>query len=74
LIGGILGCVFSILGTKMMISSFVQWGMYFTVSATTSTILILIGIVVGISISLTPFGMWRIKKMDLVAKVKDLSQ
>jgi len=74
LIGGFLGCVFSILGTKMMISSFVQWGMYFTVSATTSTILILIGIVVGISISLTPFGMWRIKKMDLVAKVKDLSQ
>jgi hypothetical protein len=29
---------------------------------------------VFISISMTPFGMWRIKKMDLVEKVKDLSQ
>ena len=74
LIGGVLGCIFSVLGTKLMISSFVQWGMYFTVSATTSTILILIGIVAGISISLTPFGMWRIKKMNLVEKVKDLSK
>jgi putative ABC transport system permease protein len=74
LIGGILGCIFSLIGTKIMISAFAQWTMYFTISASTSSIFILIGIVVFISISLTPIGMWRIKKMNLVDKVKDLSQ
>ena len=74
LIGGILGCIFSILGTKLLISTFVQWEMYFSVSASISSIFILVGIVAVISISLTPFGMWRIKKMNLVEKVKDLSQ
>ena len=74
LIGGVLGCIFSVLGTKLMISSFAQWGMYFTVSASISSIFILVGIVVFISTSLTPFGMWRIKRMDLVEKIKDLSQ
>jgi len=74
LIGGILGCIFSILGTKFMMSSFVTWTAYFTVAPSNESILLLIGIVVFISISLTPFGMWRIKKMDLVEKVKDLSQ
>jgi putative ABC transport system permease protein len=74
LIGGVLGCIFSVLGTKLMISSFAQWSFFFSVAASTSSIFILIGIVVFISISLTPFGMWRIKRMDLVDKVKDLSQ
>jgi putative ABC transport system permease protein len=74
LIGGVLGCLFSILGTKLMISTFVSWSAYFTVTASNSSIFTLIGIVVFISVSLTPFGMWRIKKMDLVTKVKDLSQ
>ena len=36
--------------------------------------LVVVGIIVGISIALTPIGMWRISKMDLVDKVKDLSQ
>ena len=74
LIGGVLGCVFSILGTKLMMSTFVTWMAYFTVAPSTDSIFTLIGIVVFISISMTPFGMWRIKKMDLVEKVKDLSQ
>ena len=74
LIGGILGCIFSVFGTKLMIGSFVTWTTYFTVTASNSSIFTLIGIVVFISVSLTPFGMWRIKKMDLVEKVKDLSQ
>jgi hypothetical protein len=55
-------------------STFVTWSAYFTVAPSNNSIFILIGIVVFISISLTPFGMWRIKKMDLVEKVKDLSQ
>ena len=74
LIGGILGCIFSIVGTKVLMATFVTWTAYFTVAPSNNSIFILIGIVVFISISLTPFGMWRIKKMDLVDKVKDLSQ
>ena len=74
LVGGILGCIFSVIGTKLLMASFVTWVAYFTVNASYSSVLILIGIVVGISISLTPFGMWRIKRMNLVEKVKDLSQ
>ena len=74
LIGGVFGCIFSIVGTKVLMSSFVTWTAYFTVNASNSSIFSLIGIVVFISISLTPFGMWRIKKMNLVEKVKDLSQ
>ena len=74
LIGGVLGCIFSIVGTKVLMSTFVTWTAYFTVAPSNNSIFILIGIVVFISISLTPFGMWRIKKMDLVDKVKDLSQ
>jgi putative ABC transport system permease protein len=74
LIGGILGCIFSIMGTKYLMSTFVTWVAYFTVAPSNDSIFILIGIVVFISISMTPFGMWRIKKMNLVEKVKDLSQ
>ena len=74
LIGGVLGCIFSVLGTQFMMSSFVNWSFYFTVAPSNDSIFMLIGIVVFISISLTPFGMWRIKRMDLVEKVKDLSQ
>jgi len=74
LVGGTLGCLFSVIGTKLMLASFITWTAYFTVSASNSSIFTLIGIVVFISISLTPFGMWRISKMNLVEKVKDLSQ
>ena len=34
----------------------------------------LVGVVVVTSVALTPYGMWRISRMDLVEKVKDLSQ
>ncbi|MGB2236810.1 MAG: ABC transporter permease, partial [Candidatus Poseidoniaceae archaeon] len=74
LIGGILGAIFAYFGTVLLIGSQVQWAFYFTIEpqfAATSTI---VGIIVAISVALTPIGMWRIKKMDLVDKVKDFSQ
>ena len=74
LIGGVLAFVFTLVGTQAMVSSFVQWSFYMTVSADPVVALQLIGIVVFISVILTPYGMRRIKKMDLVEKVKDLSQ
>jgi hypothetical protein len=30
--------------------------------------------VIIIAIAMTPIGVWRLRKMDLVEKVKDLSQ
>ncbi|MDP7312351.1 MAG: FtsX-like permease family protein [Candidatus Thalassarchaeaceae archaeon] len=72
--GGILGAIFAYFGTVAMINSFVQWAFYMTVEPQIGPILWLVGIVTVISIALTPIGMWRIKKMDLVEKVKDLSQ
>ena len=74
LIGGVLAFVFTLVGTQAMVSSFVQWSFYMTVSADPVVAMQLIGIVVFISVILTPYGMRRIRKMDLVEKVKDLSQ
>ena len=73
LIGGLLACIFTILGTQALISSFVQWSFYLTVNLDLIIALELIGIVVFISAILTPIGIWRISRMDLVEKVKDLS-
>ncbi len=73
-VGGILACIFTIVGTEALISSFVQWAFYMTVSLDLFVAMELIGIVVFISVMLTPIGIWRISRMDLVEKVKDLSQ
>ena len=72
-IGGILGAIFAYFGTVLLASSMVQWAFYFTISPAPSAIITIAGVIIGISVALTPFGMWRIKKMNLVDKVKDLS-
>ena len=74
IIGGILGAIFAYFGTVALINSQVQWAFFFTVEPQILPVLYLVGIVTAISIALTPIGMWRIKKMDLVESVKDLSQ
>ena len=74
LIGGILATGFTIIGTQALVSTFVQWAFYLTVSIDFMTLAQLVSIVLLISIMLTPFGMWRISRLDLVEKVKDLSQ
>jgi putative ABC transport system permease protein len=73
-IGGALACIFTFIGTQALMSSFVQWAFYMTVQTDMSVAVLLIGTVVTISVMLTPYGMWRIRRMDLVEKVKDLSQ
>ena len=74
LIGGILAFFFTLVGTQAMITSFIQWSFYMSVIVDPLVAIMLIGVVVLISIALTPYGMRRIRKMDLVEKVKDLSQ
>jgi len=73
LIGGILGSLFAYFGTVLLISSMVQWAFYFTISPNLFSIFIITGVIIGISVALTPIGMHRIKKLDLIEKVKDLS-
>jgi putative ABC transport system permease protein len=74
LIGGILATIFTVFGTQALISTFVQWSFYLTVKFDFMVAAQLVGVVVFISVILTPYGMWRISRMDLVEKVKDLSQ
>ena len=66
LIGGILGAIFAYFGTVLLIQSQVQWAFYFTIEPQFAATFTIVGIIVGISIALTPIGMWRIRKMDLV--------
>ena len=73
-IGGILACLFAVFGTQMLIASQVQWAFYFTVQVSLLPILIIGGTVVLMSISLTPFGMWRIRRMNLVEISKRFAQ
>ena len=74
LIGGVLACVFTIVATQYLISAMVQWAFYFSVQVDLMGAILLIGVIVTISVALAPFGMWRVGRMNLVEKVKDLSQ
>jgi len=74
LIGGVLAAVFTIVMAQYMISSLVQWAFFFTLQPDIMAALELILVVVAISVICTPYGTWRVSRMDLVEKVKDLSQ
>ena len=74
LIGGVLAAVFTIVMAQYMISSFVQWAFFFTLQPDIMAALELILVVVVISVMCTPYGTWRVSRMDLVEKVKDISQ
>ena len=74
LIGGILSALFTIVMAQYLISKMVQWAFYFTLQPDLASTLQLILVVVVISVICTPIGTWRVGKMDLVEKVKDLSQ
>jgi putative ABC transport system permease protein len=73
-IGGVLAAVFTIVMAQYMISSIVQWAFFFTLQPDIMAALELILVVVVISVICTPYGTWRVSRMDLVEKVKDLSQ
>ena len=74
LIGGILAAMFTIVMAQYLISATVQWAFFFTLQPDTMAALKLILIVVVISVICTPYGTYRVSRMDLVEKVKDLSQ
>ncbi|MBA46066.1 MAG: hypothetical protein CMB31_05715 [Euryarchaeota archaeon] len=73
-VGGIVGVAFAFGGAIGLASSFSTWQFYFPVVLVPSVAYQLMGIVLGIAIAMVPIGIWRIRRMDLVEKVKDLSQ
>tara|TARA_B110000438_G_scaffold292666_1_gene331342 strand:+ start:3907 stop:6366 length:2460 start_codon:yes stop_codon:yes gene_type:complete len=73
LIGGIFGAIFAYFGTVYIASEFSSWTFYITVVPSVNVIIFLIATVLIISLAITPYGIWRIRRMDLVEKVKEFS-
>ena len=74
IIGGLIGVAFAFGGAVGMASSFSTWAFYFPVFLVPSVAFELMSIVIIIALAMVPIGIWRIRRMDLVEKVKDLSQ
>jgi len=73
-VGGLVGVAFAFGGAIGLASSFSTWQFYFPVVLVPSVAYQLMGIVLLIAIAMVPIGIWRIRRMDLVEKVKDLAQ
>ncbi len=73
LVGGIFGAIFAYFGTVYIAGEFSSWTFYITVVPSLNIILFLIATVIIISLAITPYGIWRLRRMDLVEKVKDFS-
>jgi predicted lysophospholipase L1 biosynthesis ABC-type transport system permease subunit len=73
-IGGIVGVLFAYAGAVGLAASFSSWQFIVPVTIIPSVAWQLMSGVVLIAVAMTPFGVWRLRRMDLVEKVKDLSQ
>lgn len=74
IIGGIVGVAFAYGGAIGLAASFSSWQFYVPVEIVPSVAYQLMGLVIIIAVAMTPIGIWRLRRMDLVEKVKDLSQ
>lgn len=74
IIGGLVGVVFAYGGAIGLAASFSSWQFFVPVVIVPSVAYQLMGGVIIIAIAMTPIGIWRLRRMDLVEKVKDLSQ
>ncbi len=73
LIGGIVGVLFAYGGAVGLAASFSSWQFFVPVTIVPSVAWQLMTGVILIAVAMTPFGIWRLRRMDLVEKVKDLS-
>ena len=73
LIGGIVGVLFAYGGAVGLAASFSSWQFFVPVTIVPSVAWQLMSGVLLIAVAMTPFGIWRLRRMDLVEKVKDLS-
>ena len=74
IIGGLVGVVFAYGGAVGLAASFSTWQFYVTVLIVPSVAYQLMLGVILIAIAMTPIGVWRLRRMDLVEKVKNLTQ
>jgi putative ABC transport system permease protein len=74
IIGGIVGVLFAYGGAVGLAASFSSWQFFVPVTIVPSVAWQLMSGVILIAVAMTPFGVWRLRRMDLVEKVKDLSQ
>lgn len=74
ILGGIVGVIFAYGGAVGLAASFSTWQFRVPVVLVPSVAYQLMGGVIAIAVAMTPIGIWRLKKMDLVDKIKDLSQ
>ena len=74
LIGGLLGVIFAFGGALGLAAEFSTWQFYFPVVLVPYVAIQLILVVLLISVAMVPVGILRIRNMNLVEKVKDLSQ
>jgi putative ABC transport system permease protein len=73
-IGGIVGVLFAYGGAVGLAASFSSWQFFVPVTIVPSVAWQLMSGVILIAVAMTPFGVWRLRKMNLVEKIKDLSQ
>ena len=72
-VGGLVGIMFAYGGAVGLAASFSTWQFFVPVSIVPSVAYQLMGGVILIAVAMTPIGVWRLRKMDLIEKVKDLS-
>ena len=73
IIGGIVGVLFAYGGAVGLAASFSSWQFFVPVTIVPSVAWQLMTGVIFIAVAMTPFGIWRLRRMDLVEKIKDLS-
>ena len=73
IIGGLFGVLFAFGGAVALAASFSTWQFYFPVVLIPSVAYQLMAIVLVIAVAMVPIGIWRLRNMDLVEKVKDIS-
>ena len=74
IVGGFVGVLFAYAGAVGIASSFSSWQFYISIVMVPSVAIELMLGVIIIAVLMTPIGVGRLRKMDLVQKVKDLSQ
>ena len=74
IIGGLVGVAFAYGGAVGLAASFSTWQFFVAIVIVPSVAYQLMAGVIIIAVAMTPIGIWRLRRMDLVEKVKDLSQ
>ena len=74
IIGGLVGVAFAYGGAVGLAASFSSWQFFVAIVVVPSVAYQLMVGVIVIAVAMTPIGIWRLRRMDLVEKVKDLSQ